>query len=114
MRIVQIVGRADCDVIYALAPPAQLVNMAVEALEFREEMRRGEIAVDDTDRILWIERHSEVAPHRLDRMHVTRRNVACSPDKRELRHASLRLILIFAPRLLGTDRTRRDATISLP
>ncbi len=50
MGVVQIVGRADRDVInalsFALAP--QFFNVPVESLEFRKEVGIGKIAIQDT------------------------------------------------------------------
>ena len=52
VRVVQIVGRADRDIVDLLAAAAQLVDVAVEPLELDEEVGVREIAVDDADRIL--------------------------------------------------------------
>ncbi len=41
--------------------PAQLVDVAIEALEFGEEMGLREAVVDDTDGIIRIEGDEEVA-----------------------------------------------------
>src|SRR5262249_48948287 len=60
MCIVQVVGGANCNVIHALAAPAKLVDMAVEALEFSEKIRLGKVVVYNADRILRVERHLEV------------------------------------------------------
>ena len=57
MGVVQIIGRADRDIVdRSRLPPAQLVDMAVEALELGEEGAVGEIAVDDADGVAGIER----------------------------------------------------------
>ena len=83
VRVVQVVGRADRDVVDLLAAPAQLVDVTVEALELDEEVGIREIAVDDADRVLRVEGDLEIAVDRLDGAHVPRRDVAGGADQGE-------------------------------
>ena len=76
VRVVQVVGRADGDVVDRLAAAAQLVDVAVEALELDEEADVGKVAVQDADRVGGVERGNQVAAGLLDGAQVARRDVA--------------------------------------
>lgn len=56
MRVVQVIGRANADVIHAelVRSPAQFLEMAVEALELAEIAHIGEVAVEYPHGIVWI------------------------------------------------------------
>jgi len=81
MRVMQVIRRADRDLIelFTLAP--ELVDMAVEALELGEEMRVRKMAVEDADRIIRIEGNDKIASGLLDGLHVTGSDVAGGSDK---------------------------------
>jgi hypothetical protein len=66
MRIVQVVRRADADIVNLLAAPPNKVDIAIEALEFREKARFREIAIDHSDRIGGVERGPQPASRLLD------------------------------------------------
>lgn len=81
MGIVQVVGAADAYIIDAALPvPAQLVEVAVEALGFRKKFCIRKIAVHNADSIVRIERTHQVVPGFLDGFHVAWGNVACGTD----------------------------------
>ena len=83
MGVVQVVRRADRDIVDALVAAAQLVDMPVEALELGEEMRLREMAVDDPDGIVRVEGDLEIAAHGLDGLHMARRDIAGGTDQCE-------------------------------
>jgi hypothetical protein len=78
MRIVQIVRRADADVIHALPPRAapQLLEMPVEALDFSEETGVEAEAVEDPDSVVRIGRGHQLVAGVADGFHVAGRNKA--------------------------------------
>ena len=88
MGVVQIVGRADADVVDAFVAAPQLVDVPIEPLELREEMRLRKMAVDDADGIIGIEGNPEIAPQGLDGLHVTRGDVAGGADQGEACHGA--------------------------
>jgi hypothetical protein len=59
--------------------------MAIEALELDEETRIGEVAVDDADRLVGIERDGKMAANLLDRFEMARSDliITCDPDQRK-------------------------------
>ncbi len=81
----QVVGRADGDVVdlRSVTGAPQLVDVPVEALELREEVRVGEVAVEDADRVARVEGDDEAVAGVPDRLHVPRRDVTGSTDQRE-------------------------------
>ena len=60
--------------------------MAVEPLEFGEEMRIRKVAIDDADRIVRIKCNLQIAADGFHGLHVARRNVAGGADQRKARH----------------------------
>src|SRR3546814_12305018 len=60
--------------------------MAVEALEFGEEVGIGKMAVHDTDGIIGIDRSLQHAAHGAHGFHMTGRDIAGSTDKRKIGH----------------------------
>lgn len=88
VRIVQIVGRTDGYVVdvFRVARPAHFVDMAVEPLELGEEFRIGEMAVDDADRIVAVQRRHQPVAGVFDGFHMTRGNVAGRADQCEVLH----------------------------
>ena len=86
MRVVQIVRRADRNIVDLFAAATHLVDVPVEPLEFGKEMRIRKIAVDDADGIVRIEGDLQIAANGLDRLHVARRDVAGGADQRKARH----------------------------
>ena len=83
MRIVQVVRRADADIVNLLAAPPDEIDVAVEALELGEEARFGEKAIDHADRIGRVERGSERASRLFDGSEMTGRDIARRADERE-------------------------------
>ena len=98
MRVVQIVGRANRNVIDLLAAPAQLVDMAIEPFELDEETRVRKIAVDNADGIVRIEGDLQIAADRLDGLHVPRRDV--SGRANESKRCHCKLLVLFEPATL--------------
>ena len=85
--VVQVVGTADAHVVdLMLAPPAQLIEVAVEALGLGKEVGLREIAVDDADAIVRIERTHQVIAGFLNGFHVTWGNVTGGADEGEVFH----------------------------
>ncbi len=98
VRVVQIVGRADRDVLDGLALPAQFVDVAVEALELDEEVRVGEMAVHDADAVVGVHGHDQIAADGFDRFHVARRDIPAGADQcKGFGHVGLELILGTRP-----------------
>src|ERR1043165_3860433 len=66
VRVVQIVGRADAQVVDALffGAAAQLLEMPVESLDLREKARVESEAIEDADGIVWIGGRDEPVPGR--------------------------------------------------
>ena len=86
MGVMQIVGRADADIVDALAEAAQLVDIAVETLELGEEMSVGKVAVHHPDRVVGVQRRLQRAADRQDRLHMARRDIAGRADQCKLAH----------------------------
>ena len=72
VRVVQVVGRADADVVDAavLGAAAQLVDVAIEALELGEEGGVGPESIEDADRVVRIDGGDEAAADVLDGLEV--------------------------------------------
>jgi hypothetical protein len=97
VAVVQIVRRTDRDIIdLALSLTAQLVDMPIEPFELGEEMRLREVAVDDPDGVVAVERSNQNVAGRLDRHHVTRCDVAGGADQGEAFHCSSQARTMFA------------------
>ena len=82
-----------------VALAAAAIDVAVEALEFREEARFGKVAVDDADTVGRIERGAQRAARLLDRSQVPRRDVAGRADQGEswgIRHGPASLFKVNA------------------
>ena len=67
-----------------LGEPAALLEEAVEALDLGEERGVGEVAIDDADRVVRIDRRDQRVAGLRDRLHVARRDEACRTDEREV------------------------------
>ena len=81
--VVQVVGRADADVVDGRAFAAELVDVAVEALGLGEEIRGREVAVDDADAVVGVERGDQLVAGVFDGAHVARRDKAGGADEGE-------------------------------
>jgi len=81
--VVQVVGRADADVVDGRAFAAEFVDVAVEALGFGEEIRGWEIAVDHADAVVGVERGDQLVAGVFDGAHVARCNKAGGADEGE-------------------------------
>ena len=92
--IVQVVGRADADVVERPALPAQQVQVPVEALELGEEGGVGKIGIDDPHRIAGVERGPQRSAGVADRLHVPPRDIAGRPDQAEVCTAHVLLVVI--------------------
>src|SRR5262249_30353413 len=86
MGVVQVVRRADAQVVHALAlgSAPQLLEMAIEPLELGEEPHVEEIAVENADRVVRIDRGDEPVAGVADRLEVPRRDVAGGTGQREV------------------------------
>src|SRR5690554_7145450 len=86
VAVVQVVGRADGDVIHSAAVigAAQLIDVPVETLKFREKVRFREIAIDDANGIVFVHGGNQVVTSVFDRFHMARCDVTGSADQCEL------------------------------
>src|SRR5690554_2990199 len=86
VAVVQVVGRADGDVIHSAAVigAAQFVDMPVETLKLREKVRFREMTVDNANGIVLVHGGNEVVTSVFDRFHVARCDVTGSADQCEL------------------------------
>ena len=64
---------------------AQFVDVPVEALEFGKKRRLRKMTVDDSNRIIGIDRDLKIAANGFDRLHVAGRHIAGRSDQRERR-----------------------------
>lgn len=81
MGVVQVIGAADTNIVdAALSVPAQLVEVAVEALGFRKKLGIRKVAVHNADAIVRIECTNQVIPGFLNGFHVARSDVAGGTD----------------------------------
>src|SRR6202020_244201 len=94
MRVMKIIWRADADVIYKIFAPTQLIQMPIESLELREEMRSRKVAIDHTDRIIWIVSNDQIPANALYCCHMPRRYIACSSNQCEFRHSESSDVLL--------------------
>src|SRR5687767_12081004 len=83
MCVVQVVGRADTDVVNLPPLAPKLVHMTVESLELGEEIRFREVPVDDADAVIRVERRDQLIVGVADGLHVPRRDVAGGADQGE-------------------------------
>jgi hypothetical protein len=81
--IVQVVRRADADIVDGRTFAAQFVDVAVEALELGEEIGCGKVAVDDADAVVGVERGDQPVAGVLDGAHVARGDEAGGADEGE-------------------------------
>lgn len=87
MGVVQVIGAADANIVdAALSVPAQLVEVAVEALGFRKKLGIRKVAVHNADAIVRIECTNQVIPGFLYGFHVSRGDVAGGTDKGKVFH----------------------------
>ncbi|MNT53100.1 hypothetical protein D3C72_1901710 [compost metagenome] len=94
MRLVQVVRRADGDVVQRRAGLAtQSPGMVIEALELGEKLALGRDAVDDAHGIIDVIGRHQLVAGIPDGRHVAGRNVAGRADQCESLHDS-------APRML--------------
>ncbi len=84
--VVEVVRRADADVVDGFALAFQLFEVAVEALEFDKEVGVGEMAVDDPDGIKFIHGGYQHVSRVLDRPHVARRYKPGGANQRKIFH----------------------------
>src|SRR5690554_84197 len=86
VAVVQVVGRANRNVIHSVTVigAAQLIDMPVEALKFREKVRFREMAVDNAHGIVFVHGGNQVVTSVFDRFHVARCDVTGSTDQCEL------------------------------
>ena len=86
--VVQVVGRADRDVVHALflAAAAQLLDVAVEALELAEVAGLEEVAVQHAHRIVGVAGADQVAAHVLDGGEMSGGDVASHSQQGEIHH----------------------------
>ena len=88
VRVVEVVGRADAHIVHALgrrAPP-QLLEVAVKALDFREEARLREVAVEDPHRVVRVDRRDQLVARVSDGLEVLGGDVAGRTEEREVGH----------------------------
>jgi hypothetical protein len=84
--VVQVIGRADGDIIDPTTPPGQFVHMTVEAFKFRKEIRVWKVTVDNSHAVVGIERRHEIIVRGLDGFHVSRRNITRGANEGEFLH----------------------------
>src|SRR5690554_4408179 len=86
VAVVQVVGRANRNVIHSVTVigAAQLIDMPVEALKFREKVRFREIAIDNANGIVLVHGGNQVVTSVFDRFHMARCDVTGSADQCEL------------------------------
>jgi len=91
MDVVQIIGRADGDVIDApgLAAAAQLFGVAVKALELGERVDVGEPAVEDPDRVTAVAGSDEGVAGVADGLQMARGDIAGGADEGKVFHENL-------------------------
>jgi len=91
MCVVQVVGRADRDVIHPLPVAAELLQVAIEPLELREEVGVREVRIDDAHAVVGIQGGNEPVAGLPDGLHVTRGDESGSAAEGEAAHGALRL-----------------------
>ena len=85
VRVVQVVGRADADVIQRGSRIAlEAMGVVVEALEIGKERALRRDAVDDADRVVGVVGHGQVVAQVPDGVHVARGDVAGGADEGEV------------------------------
>ena len=67
----------------------QFINVAIKTFKFSEEVCVGEIAVNNADRIIGVERGHQVVAGGLDGLHVARSDVAGCTDEGKVFHVLL-------------------------
>src|SRR3546814_8974474 len=72
--------------VFRLVGPTHFVDMAVEPLELGEKFRIGEMAVDNADRIVAVQRRHQPVAGVFDGFHVARGNIAGGADQGEVLH----------------------------
>src|SRR5690606_19207392 len=88
VRVVQIVRRADTDVVHAavFGPAVQLREMADEALVLREEARLERVASEPTHRVVRIEGRHETVVRVVDGLEMPGRDEPGRSGEREVSH----------------------------
>ena len=91
MGIVQVVGRADGDIVNlsAIVSTAAHVNMTVEALKLRKKVCIRKVAVDDANRVVGVKRCNQIVAGGFDGLHVARGYVTGGADECEIFHVFL-------------------------
>ena len=85
--VVEVVGGAHAEVVHGGPLAAQLVEVAVEALELDEEVGLGEVAVDDAHGVVGVVGGQELVAGIFDGFHVARGYEAGGADEGEVFHA---------------------------
>jgi hypothetical protein len=90
--VVQVVGRADADVLDAILgrSAANLFQIAVESLDLGKEAGVGKEAVESAHAIVRVDRGDKRIARVVDRLHVLGRNEAGGADQSEI-HVGSRL-----------------------
>ena len=84
VRVVQIVGGTNTNVIDLVATASTLFDMAIKALELSEEVGVGEVTIDHPNAVIRVEGGDEVVACVFDGLHVARRDVASGADESEI------------------------------
>jgi hypothetical protein len=97
VSVMQVIGGADGYVITALPAvgPPQLVDVAVEALEFGKKMGLREIGVDDAHGIAAVKCGHQLISGILNCFHVARGNEARSSDQNWRKPADTPLLFVL-------------------
>src|SRR5690606_14659018 len=90
MGVVQMIGRADAEVIDPLFVffVSEALQVPIEAFELREERGFGEVAVDDADRIMRIHRRHEPVARVADRLEMPGGDVTGESCKSKVLHVA--------------------------
>ena len=99
VRIVQVIGRADADVVDALLrrSASQLLEVAIEALDLVEEAHVERKPIQHANRIMRIGRRDQAIAGVLNCLQMARRNVAANPGDGEVLHLTLSSLAIRLP-----------------
>src|SRR5262245_5462644 len=76
MRVMEVIGGTNRNHIDFLSDPSHLVDVAIEPLELDEEACIRKIAIENADRIVWVEGNLQLAPHSFDSTHMPWCNIA--------------------------------------
>ncbi len=86
MCIMQVIRRTNRYIINFYPFPSQFFTMAVKPFKLCKKMSIGKISIENSCRIMFIQRSQQVITGFLDRLHVFRRYVAGSSYKNEILH----------------------------